>query len=55
MTHPIFWVDWIEALTGFEPDQNDGTVEWLVVIGSGQKGAISPRPEIRSAKNFNRV
>jgi hypothetical protein len=30
--HPILWANWIEALTGFEPDQNDGTVEWLIAI-----------------------
>ena len=27
-----FWPDWIEALTRFDPDQHDGTVEWLIVI-----------------------
>jgi hypothetical protein len=27
----IFWQDWIEALTGYDPDQHDGSVEWLVV------------------------
>jgi hypothetical protein len=27
----IFTQDWIEALTGFDPDQHDGSVEWAIV------------------------
>lgn len=29
----IFWHDWIETLTGGDPDQHDGIVEWIVVGG----------------------
>jgi hypothetical protein len=24
--------DWVEALTGFDPDQHDGSFEWTLVI-----------------------
>jgi DMSO/TMAO reductase YedYZ heme-binding membrane subunit len=26
----LFWHDWLEAL-GFDPDNHNGTVEWLIV------------------------
>jgi hypothetical protein len=29
----IFWHDWIEVLTGWDPDQHNGTAEWVVVGG----------------------
>jgi hypothetical protein len=30
----LIWPDWIELVFGWDPDQHDGSVEWLIVAGA---------------------
>src|SRR5215468_5475978 len=27
------WPDWIELVSGWDPDQHDGTAEWTIAVG----------------------
>jgi hypothetical protein len=49
----IFWHDWIEALTGWDPDHHSGGFEWLIVaallVVAAAAGTLARRDWRRSA------
>jgi len=54
----IFWHDWIEALTGWDPDQHNGGFEWVIVaillIVAAVVGATARRDwRLRAAANHS--
>jgi hypothetical protein len=34
------WPDWIEAVTGLQPDKHNGSFEWTLVVGCGLVAAL---------------
>ena len=34
------WPDWIEAVSGFQPDKHDGSFEWMLVAGCGLAAVV---------------
>ena len=49
----IWWRDWIEALTGLDPDAHNGSAEWLIVTGLcvvAAASALLARREYRRAR-----
>ena len=48
----IFWHDWIEALTGWDPDHHSGSVELWVVIGLA---IVSVVASVVARRSFRRI
>jgi hypothetical protein len=48
----VFWRDWIEALTGWDPDRHSGSAEWLIVAILLAVAAISGLTARRSYRRL---
>lgn len=50
----LLWQDWLEALTGFEPDARSGSFEWAIVgsmVVASVVLALAARGEWRRARS----
>jgi hypothetical protein len=48
----IFWPDWIEAVTGADPDRHGGAVEWAVVVMLAVLAGVSA---VAARRDFRRL
>jgi hypothetical protein len=48
----LLWPEWIESLTGFNPDHGNGSFEWMLVIGLG---AVSAALSLLAWREWRRV
>jgi hypothetical protein len=37
----LVWPDWIESVTGLDPDRHSGTLEWLIAVGCCLAAAVA--------------
>jgi hypothetical protein len=47
--------DWIEALTGYDPDQHDGSVEWIIVAALALLCVLLSLAALRSAERLRNL
>jgi hypothetical protein len=47
--------DWIEALTGYDPDQHDGSVEWMIVAALALLCVLLSLAALRSAERLRNL
>jgi len=46
------WPDWIEGLTGADPDRGNGSVEWSIVAGLAVASVLAA---LRSYRDWHRL
>jgi hypothetical protein len=51
----LFWRDWIEAVTGFDPDHHNGSFEWMIVAGLGLAALLVGRAARREWRRSRAV
>jgi hypothetical protein len=51
----VFSRDWIEVLTGYDPDQRDGSVEWMIMAALALVCVLLSLAAFRSAQRLRNL